>query len=335
MRKSGKRNKTRPWSSPAGRGPGAFRYTQTGGSAVTRLKHILKTLFCLPPLPTLLISVPSLVLVFFILGLQIDGWPAYLAYGLSAYGLVILTTGLPGVLRATRARVERFPPMRWLRRHPLGGRYLSDAAFRAEVSLYPSLCFNLLYAGVKLASGVYYRSPWFISLGVYYALLAVMQFLLLTSTRKTRRRSDLAEELRRYRTCGGLLACMTLALSGVILYIVRQDAQYSYPGALIYAMALYAFYAVISAVVSLVRFRRRGSPVLSAAKAVKLAAALMSMLALQTAMLDRFSGPDAHLFRQGMTIGAGAVVCGLVLGMAAYMTVRGARQLKRLTAGPD
>lgn len=292
------------------------------------LKQILKRLFFLPPPATVLIAVPSFVFVFCVLGMGIDGAPAYLAYGLSAYAMVIMVTGFTHIVQAVRGGIGNHPLVRKIQDHPLGGRYLTDVAFRAEVSLYPSLVINMLYAAVKMVSGILYSSVWFITLAAYYILLAIMRFVLLTSARKRRVSSSIAVELRRYRVCGILLAVMTLALSGMVLFIVRQDGSYSYPGVLIYAMAMYAFYAVITAVVNIIKFRKHGSPLLSAAKAINLTAALVSMLALETAMLSQFGSKDDHLFRQVMTASSGGVVCVFVLGMAVYMIVHATKQLK-------
>lgn len=291
--------------------------------------RIIKKLFFLPPLPTVLISLPSFVFVFCVLGMGIEGAVAYVSYGLSAYAMVITTTGMSRVIQAVRRGIDSHPLTKKLLAHPLGGRYITDVAFRAEVSLYPSLVINMLYAAMKMVSGIVYGSVWFITLAAYYILLAVMRFLLLTSARKRHVRSSIAAEFRRYRVCGVLLAVMTLALSGMILFIVRQDGGYDYPGVLIYVMAMYAFYAVITAVINIIKFRKHGSPVLSAAKAINLTAALVSMLALETAMLSQFGASDDRLFRHIMTASSGGTVCALVLGMAVYMIVHATKQLKR------
>lgn len=82
------------------------------------------------------------------------------------------------------------------------------------------------------------------------------------------------------------MVLMNLALAGVIVLV--QDRTFHYAGVLIYVMALYAFCALPSACVNLFRLRKQGSPVLSTAKAISLAAALMSMLSLEIAMLSRF-----------------------------------------------
>ena len=295
-----------------------------------KLKHILKIIFFLPPPATVLISLPSFIFVFCVLGMGIEGAAAYVSYGLSAYAMVITATGFTRMIQTVRRGIDNHPLMKKLMEHPLGGRYLTDAAFRAEVSLYPGFCINMLYAAVKMISGILYSSAWFIFLSVYYILLAVMRFLLLTSARKKQIKSDIAAEFKRYRMCGILLAIMDLALSGIILFIVRQDGGYDYPGMLIYIMAMYAFYAVITAVINIIKFRKHGSPILSAAKAINLTAALVSMLALETAMLSQFGQDNERLFRKIMTASSGGAVCAFVFGMAVYMIIHAAKQLKKL-----
>lgn len=98
---------------------------------------------------------------------------------------------------------------------------------------------------------------------------------------------------------------------------------------LIFVMAAYTFYAVIMAVVNLIKFRKRGSPVLSAAKVISLAAALVSMLALETAMLSQFGQKEDPMFRQVMTAFTGAGVCIIILVVAVFMIVWSTRQLKQ------
>ncbi|MCM1494862.1 MAG: hypothetical protein NC089_03585 [Bacteroides sp.] len=295
-----------------------------------RFKHILKKAFFLPPLPTVLIAFPSFTMVFCVLGMKIDGVIAYVSYTLSAYAMIITITGFTRIVQAVRRGINRHPLMKKVLAHPLGGRYLTDVIFRAEVSLYPSLVINMLYAIMKMVSGILYESIWFITLAVYYMLLAIMRFLLLYFARKKSIKADITAEFKQYRICGVLLAFMTLALSGMILFIVRQDGGYDYPGILIYVMAMYAFYTMITAVVNVIKFRRHGSPVLSAAKAVNLTSAFVSMLALETAMLNQFGSKDDSLFRQVMTASTGAVICGFVFAMAVYMIIHATRRLRKL-----
>lgn len=283
-----------------------------------QVKLWLKRICFLPPLLSVLIALPSFALVTYSLATEDKGPLAYLSYVLSAYALVISLTGSWRIAASLKRAVKA---------HPLGGRLMGDPKFRAEISLHQGFVVNLVYIAVKLAYGIWYRSPWFISLAVYYSLLALMRLLLLFR----RKRLDYLGELRRYRLCGMVLLLMNLALAGIVDFMVHQNRGYEYPGTLIYAMAAYSFYAVILAAVNVVKFRKHGSPILSAAKAINLAAAMVSILSLETAMLSQFGGENDPLFQQRMTGATGAAVCVLVLSMAVYMIARSARRIKELT----
>ena len=293
------------------------------------LKETGRRIFFLPPLPVLLIAVPAFGLVIYVLTAQIDGLPAYLSYLASAYALIVVLTGFPGMVRSVRQGVQDHPLTRKVKSIPAGRRWTEDAKFRAKVSLYQGLAVDLLYIALKLASGILYQSVWFVSLAIYYALLAAMRFLLLYRIRAADEAQRRNIELRRYRLCGIVLLLMDQALAGVVLLMVHQNRGYEYPGMLIYAMAAYSFYAIAIAAVNVVKFRKHGSPVLSAAKAVDLVAAMVSMLSLETAMLARFGGEDGPQFRKRMTETAGFFVCVIVLGMAVFMIVRSTKCIRR------
>lgn len=291
------------------------------------MKKILKKLFCLPPVPTLLISVPAYGLVIYALaGKNVEPVIAYAAYFLSAYAFIITVTGITGIVRFVRQGIDRHPLVRKALGIPLVSRYLREDMFRAETGLYQGFFINLLYAGIKMFSGILYRSVWFITLAVYYILLAVMRASLLHYVRKAGK--DKVSEWKRYRLCGIILLFMNIALAGIVILVIYQNSGFEYPGMLIYVMAMYAFYAAIMAVRNVVKFRKYGNPVMSAAKVINLTAALVSMLSLETAMLTQFGAADDPLFRQIMTASTGVGISLVVLGMAVFMIVRSTRQMK-------
>ena len=276
-----------------------------------RIKVVLKKIFFLPPLPTILIAVPSFAFVFVMLGIGDHSILSYIAYILSAYAMIIVITGMPGIIEAIRSKTTKLPLVKKLRSTSLGNRLLGDAVFRSEITLHGGLIVNILYAALNLISGIRYRSTWFIALAFYYA------------------GQDIPAELMRYRACGIILLLMNQALVGIIVYMVTQDRGFSYPGLMIYAMAMYAFYITITATINVVKFRKRGSPLLSAAKVISLTAALVSMLSLETAMLARFGSDDPE-FRRIMLAASGGVVCAVVLTMAVYMIAISTKKLKKL-----
>ncbi len=284
------------------------------------LRIINRLLF--PGIGVVLVSVPvaAAALTYVFLCEQAYSPIAYAAYVFSAYSLTIVCAAIikmpKGGFRAT------------LHKNPYVHRYLTDVPFRALVSLHFSLGINLLFAAVKLYYGIRYRSIWFGTLAAYYILLAVMRFLLLRHVNRSSIGENLEAEWKRYRWCGWILLLMNTALLGVVILVVVDGQGFSYKGYLIYVVAMYAFYSVISAARDVARYRKYSSPVLSASKAIKLATALVSVLSLETAMLTQFGEQGDERFRFFMTALTGCGVCLLVLAMAVMMLRQSGKQLK-------
>lgn len=287
---------------------------------MTRFKAFLHRLL-FPGRTAVIVSIPIaaalLYLTFAVAGEE--SAIAYVSYIFSAWSLTVFCTYGIGAFRRGKSAVCR---------NKYVSRYTGDVMFKMKVSLYGSLSFNFLYGVLKLVLGIYYGSAWFITLAVYYSLLAVMRFLLLRHVNQNSLGENLTSEWKRYRACGILLLVMNLALSGMVVLVVHQNQGFSYAGYLIYVMAMYAFYNITMAVINIVRYRRLGSPVMSAAKAIGLAAALVSMLALETGMLEQFGGDSK--FRRRMTGATGSVVCLAVLAMAVYMIFKSTKSLKNI-----
>ncbi|MBQ7774334.1 MAG: hypothetical protein IJ379_00275 [Lachnospiraceae bacterium] len=287
-------------------------------------KSIVKKLFLLPVgviFVLVIISTILLVTVF------VKGWEnsliAYLTYVLAFYTLTVLCVAcaltFPGYYRSIRHKIYSTK---------FGNRYMTDVAFKTHVSLYRSLAVNLLYVAVNLFWGIWYHTAWFIIFAIYYSILAVMRFLLLRYVNRNKIGQKRFEELKRSRLCAVILLLINLILSGAVLMILYQNRGFNYHGMLIYVMALYTFYVTTAAIVNLIKYRKYNSPIMSTAKIINLAAALVSMLALETAMFAQF-GADMSLESQRiMIIATGAGVSAVVVSMAVYTIVRANKELK-------
>lgn len=243
---------------------------------------------------------------------------AYLVYAISAYALAIAAARMVRVARVAKRVVYS---NRYARR------YLTDIPFREFISMVGSFIVNLLFAVLKLATGIVYFSFWSTAMGIYYVVLCAVRLHLLFHLRRPN--MSLENEYREYRLCGLLLVGINLALTGVVLRVVQNGEGSAYPGTLIFAVAAYTFYCIITSIVSIIRYRKLKSPLLSASKAISLATALVSILMLQTAMFASFgAGPKG--FQQLMNIATGSAVLIFILGMAIYMVVTAGRALKKI-----
>lgn len=196
------------------------------------------------------------------------------------------------------------------------------------VNLWRSLALNVAYVALNLVNGVGNGSWWQITLSAYYFILTVTRFALLHGAAPGSFGKDLSTEWRKYRATGWVLLLLNVILSGLVVVSLQVKDNAHYEGWLIYAMAAWSFFKLISATVALLRQRGGRSPVLSSSAVLTLAAAIISMLALETAMLSRFNGED-EAFRWMMISISGAVIAVLFLVSSAIMIIRANIKLKK------
>lgn len=242
---------------------------------------------------------------------------AYVSYCLCTYTLVITAAGIPKTVLKTQ---------RLIYRHKAGERYMTDPSFRMLISLYFSLGINLINAVFNLYTGLINASPWFGAVGVYYGVLSIVRFVLLSHV-VAQKDINMEHQFRQYRRCGYWLFATNLSLTGMVVQMVRDSRVVSYPGYLIYAAAAYAFYTLTFTLITLFKYRKLNRPDLSAGKAINLTSALVSMFSLQTAMFAAF-GSDP-LFQRILNIVTGSLVCISILCIAVIMVVRANRELDK------
>ena len=284
--------------------------------------------FSLPAFPTILIVAAAAALLVYVFWTETEGALAYIAYLLSTYALIVGVSGLCRLFPWIGQRFKSSRLMTKLHENERLARYLDDPVYRTQLTLFFSVAVNAVYIGVKLVSGLYARSNWLIAFALYYVVLTALRVSLVNYVRRHEIGTDITAEYRRYRWIGFLLLAMNLVLSIIIARMVGHNDAYVYPGVLIYAMAAYTFYAIILATVNVFRFRRHGSPVLSAIKVVSLTAAMVAMLSLEAAMLAQFGADDDPTFRGTMLGVSGLVVSLIILGMAVYMIVNANKKMK-------
>ena len=161
-----------------------------------------------------------------------------------------------------------------------------------------------------------------------YLLLALMRLTLVRFTHHHAAGEDTALEWRKYRFCGALLMVMNLALAIFTLYFVYRIRTFPHHEITTIAMAAYSFTALTLAIVNAVRHKKYGSPAYSAAKAISLVSAIVSMLTLENAMLTVFGEESSELFRQSILGASGVVVILVVQGIALHIIVNATRKLR-------
>ena len=244
------------------------------------------------------------------------------SYVLSFYALTLCCLRVPDIVRFG---------LRVRRENRYAVRYFSDVQLRVKLSLSGALLFNAVYAVFQLGLGIWHRSTWFYAMAGYYVLLSLMRLMLVcfTGTHAPGERREAA--WKTYRFCGACLLLMTLTLWIFILYFVFRIRAFRHHEITTIAMAAYTFASLTLAVIGAVRYRRYDSPVYSAAKAISLVSALVSVLTLENALLTAFGEEGGELFSQVMLGLTGTAVVCIVQGIAVCMIVHANKRLRAET----
>lgn len=286
-----------------------------------RVLQALRACF-MPPAPVVALC-PVLIAgaMVWVFALGNEGTPfSYVAYLASAWALAVL------VLAVVRGRPARaFVGL--LRRSKPIGRMLDDKDHRSVMGAHVSLAVDVLWAAGNLVLGAASASSWLVTLGVYYLLLAVMRGLLIFDIR----RGDDAKTARTIRACGFLVAALTFVVSGFVVLVSHDLGGFAYPDIVIYAVAAYAFFSLGTSLAGIVANRRHESQLMFALSGVNLVNALVSILALEVAMMALFGGgedPSFVLIMNALT-GAAVAVADIAIGVVLVRRASGGRLGRR------
>lgn len=223
---------------------------------------------------------------------------------------------------------------RWAAKRPWTDRLARDPAFRIVAANYLSFAAALTFAILRTVMGAALHSTWFGVLAGYSILLCAARVLLIRSSRRRARlqaaRDRAIYDWRAYRLCGVLIALTALFLQGAVLHMVYTSQGYHYDGMLIYVVALYDFWTLISSLVYMLRHAGRQNPLVRAIKSLGLAGSLASILALQSAMFASFGSETQVSTQRLINALTGTAVCLILIGMGGAIFFRAGRQLRAL-----
>ena len=288
-------------------------------------KKLGKKLLFPPIWLMVLLTIASAVLLTFVF---IKHWEqraiAYFIYVLAFYTLSVVTVFCVMVLPKQYGRIRER-----ILSNPLGNRYATDKVFRTKVSLNLSLGINLLYVAINVLSWYLYQSWWFVCLAVYYVIMSAMRFLLVRYVRVNPIGANRHGELKRSLACSYIMLLLNFFLTGAVMMVVYQNKGFAYHGILIYVMAMYTFYMATHAIINLIKYRSFESPVMSTAKVISMAAALVSMLNLETAMFAEFGADMAEEDQNLMIILTGAGISITVVTLSVLLIVKATKEIRR------
>ncbi len=269
----------------------------------------------------ILLPVATVFLVYSMVFLGTEAILSYISYVLAFYTLSIWCIRIPDLVKLIKD---------FKNRNKYAVRWSEDVRLRMNVSLYGSFIWNGAYAVFQLCLGLYHSSFWYYSLAGYYICLAALRFFLSRHTVRHKAGEKMYDELMKYRTCGIVFLFLNIVLSIMVFFMIYWGRTSYHHEITTIALATYTFTTLTVAIVNTVKYRKYKSPVYSAAKAISLASASVSMITLTSTMLTSFSDSTTDPMMRTVMLGSlGGAVAVFIIGMSIYMIVTANKALKQ------
>ena len=165
-----------------------------------------------------------------------------------------------------------------------------------------SLVFNILYCVYHIVFGAVTASWWFLTIGIYYAVLSFIRFVVLRHRGNNR---------LLVRFAGAMLMVLSVSLVSTVILAFVKDRGTVFPLIAMLTIATYTFTNITLAIIKWVKGRRSTSVKMTALRNISLANAFVSVFSLQRSMLVSFEGMTATEIRI-MNVVTGSAVCTIV-----------------------
>ena len=234
--------------------------------------------------------------------------------------------------------IPLFPKMKtgitsFLEKHEFTYLLLRNFGFRTVIFAIGSFAMSLLFSGFNAYMGIVNRSIWYGALAAFYIALAFIRGGVLTYHGKKigkqqNMQNDEYVKAKVYRNSGIITLILNIALSAAIAQMIFSDAHFTYIGWTVFAYAAYAFYKITMSIISFIRAHKQTDLTVRAIRNINLVDALVSILALQTALLTMFSEEGVNISMMNTLTGIAVSVISISIGI--YMIVSANKKMKEL-----
>lgn len=204
--------------------------------------------------------------------------------------------------------------------NPYTSKVVKDQRLKTVVGSFPETATSVLYAVYNGYLGIRYGSPWLGTMSAYYIILAIMRLGAIRQNQKIAKITD--EKLRMktedsiYRRNSQLFMGLAIVLAGVVILLVHSIGGETHGEYTIFVVALFTFYKVIKALISMAQDRKNDSPLITIILKVNYIDSLVSILMLQTSLLTAFGEGQTDMINTfNLFTGIGVCVMILIAGI--------------------
>ncbi len=165
-----------------------------------------------------------------------------------------------------------------------------------------SLLFNMVYSAYHIIFGITTHSWGFFTIGIYYAILSIVRFVVIRHKGKNRFVIQFT---------GIMLMVLSLSLVGTVILAFVKDRGTAFHLIVMLAIAVYAFTKITLATIKWIKTRKSKSAKFLTLRNISFADAFVSIFSLQRSMLVSFEGMTEMEIRI-MNVATGSAVCVIV-----------------------
>ncbi len=153
---------------------------------------------------------------------------------------------------------------------------------------YLKLSLNLLMAVGNSALGLFTHSWWFVTVGIYYAVLSTAHFCILRISERPETDSVTDSFVR--KVTGYLLIALSFSLIGINILSAIKERGTQYHEIVMIAIAACSFTKITLAIIGMFKARRNPSQITKTLRSIAFADSFVSIYSLQRSMLVSFPG---------------------------------------------
>lgn len=176
-------------------------------------------------------------------------------------------------------------------------RYIYDYEYRQNIVMQIGFLGNTVYALFNLFLGLVSHSIWSVSIGTFYVIFGFLKLALLVKQRHVLKCESMRERraisLRVWRFFGLSMLVITAPLTVMVTEMIYSNRSHYYGSIITFGHFVYTSVYVVAAIVKVFQARARKNPIFSAYSNMSFCGALMSVLALQTAIITELGLSDS------------------------------------------
>lgn len=170
-----------------------------------------------------------------------------------------------------------------------------------------SLFFNIAFVIYHVLLGVLMQSWWLFSIGIYYAILCIVRFVVVITKKRNRFVA---------RFSGAMLMLLSIPLFGTVIVALEESRGNKLHKIIMITMAAYAFSKLSIAIINLIRSRKSNVAKYVSLRNISLADTCASIFALQRSMLISFGDmPQKSIFLFNALLGTAIGAILFLLGL--------------------